>query len=165
MVQHVPHDQRMVVCGDFNARTGTLCPVFDDMPPSERPSNDAVICSRGRWLAAQWQLWGVQPLNGSHGDSGGSATCHRHNGQSVVDYICVRGKSLHFAVSTGLFAGLSDHSPLICRVEGPISTSAPTASPARTVYKWVEGSSLSDYSNSWSRWEAFGNDSGFVTRF
>ncbi len=80
VVQHVPHDQRLVICGDFNARTGCLSPPGDGVPPSERPSTDAVVCSRGRWLAAQWQLWGVQPLNGSHSDSEGSATCHRHNG-------------------------------------------------------------------------------------
>ena len=56
----------------------------------------------------------------------------------MVDYICVRGIPLDFSVATGLFEGLSDHAPLLCRVQGPICTAPPPSAINRTVYKWVD---------------------------
>ena len=79
--------------------------------------------------------------------------------------MCIRGNALHFEVLSDVFDGLSDHAPLVCRVEGPKSTIVDHSTPTRTVYKWVEGTRISDYSSSWQCWEAFGNDSGFVSRF
>ena len=95
----------------------------------------------------------------------GSATCMRSNGSSVVDYICVRGIPLHFSIATGLFGGLSDHAPLLCRVQGPISTTPPPASINRTVYKWVDSCGQGSGSKSWQVWEALGDDSAFVECF
>ncbi len=96
-----------------------MLPTSDPHTTTTRVSSDSTICQRGRVFVDHWALWDVTPLNGSFADTSGSPTCIRHNGSSVVDYICVRGNALHFEVVTGLFDGLSDHAPILCRVEGP----------------------------------------------
>ena len=75
LVAKVPHDSKLAVVGDFNARTGTLMPPDADGSHRTRVSTDGVVCARGKWLAEQWQLWACPPLNGSWCDRGGASTC------------------------------------------------------------------------------------------
>ncbi len=51
VVLRVPHDQRLVLCGDFNARTGSLMHHSTSPTLGSCTSVDSVICARGRWLA------------------------------------------------------------------------------------------------------------------
>jgi hypothetical protein len=40
-----------IVCGDFNARIGTLTPSLD-IPHPTRATNDNYICPRAKWFIA-----------------------------------------------------------------------------------------------------------------
>ncbi len=50
VVSRVPHTQRLVVCGDFNARTGQLTVPDALGGDTVRTSCDTTVCARGRWL-------------------------------------------------------------------------------------------------------------------
>ncbi len=50
IVSRVPHTQRLVVCGDFNARTGQLAVSDAQNSDNVRTSCDTTVCARGRWL-------------------------------------------------------------------------------------------------------------------
>lgn len=112
----VQHDHALLVCGDFNVRIGSLGTVAHTAVGTSRSSRDPKVCARGRWLVDQVGIWGCHLLNGSLGDTSGAATCVRSNGCSVVDYMCVRGCALDFSVIADLAGGLSDHLPLVCKL-------------------------------------------------
>ena len=91
LVTKVPHHKDLLLCGNLNARTGCMVPNFGHEHVADRVSSDPVTCARGKWLIEQLQTWQLQLLNGSLLDVEGAATCKRHNGSSVVDYMAVRG--------------------------------------------------------------------------
>ena len=80
LVAKAPHDSKLAVVGDFNARTGALMPPDAEGGLTTRVSTDEMVCARGKWLAEQWQLWACPPLNGSWDDQAGASTCLHSNG-------------------------------------------------------------------------------------
>ena len=83
----VPHTGTAVLCGDFNARTGSLLPALEGSHMTSRYSADQVICPRGWWLLEKCVLHHYQILNGLYNTSTGYFTCFKHNGISVVDCV------------------------------------------------------------------------------
>lgn len=109
----------IMLCGDFNARTGTLAdfiendsldhiPMYEGYKPDfceiKRNSRDKYVDSRGKELIEMCIEKQVRILNGrSLGDINGKYTCLTSNGSSVVDYVLVShsilNKILYFEVS------------------------------------------------------------------
>lgn len=97
----------LMICGDFNARTGNLddfisndganhLPIYDYRPDTvikHRYSKDSVVDRRGKDLVDLCIGTQMRLLNGRlFGDNSGQYTCFSHNGQSVVDYCMVSEK-------------------------------------------------------------------------
>ena len=102
-------DGDILLCGDFNARTGNGVADFisddDDMhvPVADntcrietlktikhRTSQNSIVDTRGRELIDLFVESQLRILNGrSFGDSQGMYTSHNYNGNSVVDYMFV----------------------------------------------------------------------------
>lgn len=86
----------------------------------------------------------------------------------MVDYICTRAPVSDFTTCQMISQGISDHSPLWCKLafssrNNPPST--PLAPPTTDfIYQWVEGTHITNYSESWRAWEDHGNNQGFVDR-
>lgn len=57
LVARVPADRMMLLCGDFNARTGAGTPTWDDVEHPARTSADLVECARGTWFLEQLTVW------------------------------------------------------------------------------------------------------------
>ena len=152
-----------MLCGDFNARTGATQVAGLSAPTWERSSSDHMICPRGRWLLDQLSLLGMGIANGCTPNTG-VATCIRHNGSSVVDYLCVKNPPTNFTVCTEVLSRVSDHAALIFSIPGyiPIQTDPP-ASGGDVVYRWVEGSHLRDYAKMWQTWRAYTSSKEFCT--
>ena len=95
----------VILCGDFNARTGTTCDFIQedsDLPinlPYEyvidksmkpRISQDAKVNTIGKYLVDMCISFRLRFLNGRHrGDYWGKFTCFTPRGCSVVDYVIV----------------------------------------------------------------------------
>ena len=88
---------KILLCGDFNARTGTLNDFIDNEFPEndfqipiaieKRYSKDSHINNYGRSLLDLCVGNNLIILNGrTKGDFTGQYTCHTYNGASVVDY-------------------------------------------------------------------------------
>ena len=128
-------DGDILLCGDFNARTGChnsefiinddglYVPVPSDYLPDSnikhRLSQDRVIDSRGRErldLCIERQM---RILNGNFGDSHGMYTSYKYNGNSAVDYMIASEnlftQILYFNVGLNI-PRLSDHSKLSGRI-------------------------------------------------
>ena len=99
-------DGNILLCGDFNARTGCKIPDFivndndvhvpvsnhylEDADINCRVSQDHVTDARGRELLDLCIESQLRILNGrSFGDSQGMFTSYKYNGNSVVDYMLV----------------------------------------------------------------------------
>ena len=54
----------LLLCGDFNARTGSRVPAVTDPPHPPRQSSDSVICARGEWLLSTCATLSLRMLNG-----------------------------------------------------------------------------------------------------
>ena len=94
--------------GDWNSRTGDL-PDFEskkftmNLPPflnqqsqdSRRLNVDKTINSHGRKLINLCRASGYQIQNGRLNEKSNVFTCHRHNGQSVVDYLLAKSDYVH----------------------------------------------------------------------
>ena len=128
-------DGDILLCGDFNARTGSGVADFisddDDMhvPVADnylqdrnikyRTSQDSIVDTRGRELIDLCIESQLRILNGrSFGDSQGMYTSSNYNGNSVVDYMLVSenllSRILYFNVALNI-PRLSDHSK-ICKL-------------------------------------------------
>ena len=79
--------------------------------------------------------------------------------------MAARGVPLHFEVVADVAEGLSDHTPILCRLLSPPITAQSDAPPCTQQYKWVAGDDLDTYCRSWQAWERLGNDDAFVQRF
>ena len=92
----------LMICGDMNAWTGTLCDyvISDDvnsdyLPPTYMPdqdhprtSKDQSANAQGRCLLELCKGSRIRIMNGRHkNDSNGQYTCYTANGCSVVDYL------------------------------------------------------------------------------
>ncbi|XP_069118915.1 uncharacterized protein [Argopecten irradians] len=94
-------DGKILLAGDFNARTGNLTDFqkHDDVSPhdvkinkpNKRESLDQVINVQGRQLIDLCISSRLRILNGRYlGDLLGNCSCIKHNGSSVVDYVLTR---------------------------------------------------------------------------
>jgi hypothetical protein len=63
-----------------------------------------------------------------------------------------RGAYMQFTVCGSMLGSLSDHAALRVSLPWVLPRSANASLGSRTVYRWVEGSSLTDYSSSWVSW-------------
>lgn len=118
----------IIICGDFNARTGNLkdfleCSNFDSHCPIDdlsdnllsRNNRDSQISAFGRLLVETCIAFNLIILNGrTRGDFSGQFTCFTPNGSSVIDYAMVNKELFEyisfFAVNPPSFN--SCHSPL-----------------------------------------------------
>jgi hypothetical protein len=80
-----------ILCGDFNARTGTLVPTLD-IPHPPRTACDSHICPRAKWLLSLCTLFQLYIL--ATQDSPPAFTCHSGRGESTVDYILCNHRNL-----------------------------------------------------------------------
>ena len=111
----------IVLCGDLNARTGTIGDYIEsdnDMPEYSpltysvdedhpRVSQDTTVNMQGRCLLDLCIGSRLRILNGRHkGDSSGKYTCYTPNGCSVVDYVIVSADIQHIKP-----VSLFNHSP------------------------------------------------------
>lgn len=113
---------KLVVVGDFNARTGSLGNLPDDedkksFDPNQtsRASRDSIINERGRKLLELFDSVNLSILNGTTlGDLLGEYTCFTYNGASVVDYVAASQELVGDIISLemGELNPLSDHRPL-----------------------------------------------------
>jgi hypothetical protein len=74
-----------------------------------------------------------------------------------------RGGFNTFSVVPELLGSLSDHSALFVVLPWSIPCNATAAFGERTVYRWVDGTRLTDYSCSWRAWEKHTDSDDFVT--
>lgn len=161
----VLHDSKLIVAGDLNARTGTCTPSSHDFPHPPRTSADSTVCPRGSWLVEQCALFTLTFLNGTFGTASGDFTCIRHNGASVCDYLLVRGQATNFTVNGNVLGVLSDHRLLHCTLPWVPSRAQQATAPPTTVYRWVDGTSLSDYAVSWQKWRSHTDSQDFAVQF
>ncbi len=77
----------------------------------------------------------------------------------------VRGTFSTFAVAPSLIGSLSDHAALIATVPWAVPRARPDHDTAYTVYRWVEGTNLADYSHSWRAWNRYSDSPGFASEF
>ena len=132
----------ILLCGDFNARTGCKVPDFivndndvhvpvsnhylEDADINCRVSQDHVTDARGRELLDLCTESQLRILNGrSFGNSQGMFTSYKYNDNSVVDYMLVSenllSQILYFNVAVNI-PRLSDHSKLSCKIMANYST-------------------------------------------
>ena len=122
---------RIMLMGDFNARTGQLydCIMNDDDVFSPVPGNyfaDSEIMPRtncdngvneyGKLLTEICRMSNIRIINGRKlGDTFGKFTCHKYNGSSTVDYTIV-DDSLFGTVQSfqvlDILENFSDHCPI-----------------------------------------------------
>ena len=103
--------------------------------------------------------------NGQSMDLHGSRTCHKYNGSSTVDYMFIKGSYNTFSILPDLLGSLSDHSALLISLPWSVQNASNAVQPERTVYRWVEGTRLLDYSFSWHAWSKHTNKSEFADQF
>jgi hypothetical protein len=63
----IPTSSRAVVCGDFNARIGTLSPDIDGVK-LDRNTVDLVVCKRAQWFVHTCEILKMHILNGASKD-------------------------------------------------------------------------------------------------
>ena len=113
-------DGDLILCGDLNARTGTMCDYIEsdsEMPQNSpltyivdqdypRVSQDLSVNTQGRCL--------LDICIGSRLRSSGKYTCYTPNGCSVVDYVIVSADIQHIISRFSIhpLTMYSDHSPL-----------------------------------------------------
>ena len=127
-------DGNLIICGDLNARTGTMCDYIEsdsEMPQNSpltyivdqdypRVSQDLSVNTQGRCLLDLCIGSRLRILNGRHkGDSSGKYTCYTPNGCSVVDYVIVSADIQHLISKFSIhpLTMYSDHSPLTFSLE------------------------------------------------
>ena len=127
--QIISQQDRVLLTGDFNARTGGLnhtpCSHLDMLGDTthrssgpvnaeERATQDQMLNSRGKLFIDLLACIDLSLLNGcTLGDVMGEYTCHTYNGSSVVDYSAV-SYNLHRNVQSFRilpFTSISDHRP------------------------------------------------------
>ncbi len=77
----------------------------------------------------------------------------------------VRGDFGSFQVARQLVGSLSDHAALITTVPWAVPRAETDRDTGRTVYRWVDGTNLADYSHSWRAWNRYTDSPGFASEF
>lgn len=122
----ITQQDRILLTGDFNARTSSLNHRFDlaentaahdpsgPVNSSERASQDKTLNPRGKLLMDLLACTDMSLLNGcTLGDAMGEYTCQTYNGTSVVDYTAVSHNLQRLVDSFRILDmnDLSDHRP------------------------------------------------------
>ena len=107
-IEHFSNMGIIYPLGDWNSRTGDLPDFFNkkyalSLPSylnqrsldSRRLNVDKTINSHGKKLISLCKSTGFQIQNGRMDSKSNVFTCHRHNGQSVVDYLLARSEHAH----------------------------------------------------------------------
>ena len=143
-------NHEVVLCGDFNARTGknkadrqvldsqaTEGPIIE-----ERFSADTVTNANGKELLNLCISCNLYIMNGRLGlpTNSGNFTCITANGQSAVDYLICRDTSLRIMKNMELLQLLpeSDHTPLSFQMNctKPLQSHRPSNSSTYNSYRW-----------------------------
>jgi hypothetical protein len=117
------------ICGDFNARVGTLIPTIDTAHPP-RFACDTHVCPRAKWLLTMCNLHQYYILNGIY--SPAAFTCHTGRGESTVDYFLCNQVQFQVHHIPQAQLKISDHDLLIAHIPivSPLSSSALVAARA-----------------------------------
>ena len=161
-------DLPVIVCGDFNARTGTkngkviqLPDEIDDIDNTEdqgftRTSKDETINEFGRYLLNVCDQFNLVILNGSlPGDKNGNFTYLAHNGSSVIDYFIMSRSIAYLALSLYVNPRIeSKHMPVEMRMK--LSTTVTTVKTLQKIklqkYVW-NNDKAEDYVSGYSSQE------------
>jgi hypothetical protein len=152
-----PNQDRTVVCGDWNARIGTLSPTIDDNT-IPRLSDDTYKNARAPWLIEQCEIHGWQILNGLQP---GPAACHtfaRGSDRSCIDFIFTNTGHSNITYDPHTLNSFSDHVLIQTKLDIPylkVPSSPLQTNSQETIYKWVEGSCLQEYGTAATKWSAF----------
>jgi exonuclease III len=92
LLADVHFDTPAVVCGDFNARIGSMAPTVGGVQLT-RASLDTHVSNRGQWLVQWCETQGLHVLNGALPGQTAQYTCRRQQGNSVVDFVLCRDAS------------------------------------------------------------------------
>ena len=76
-----------------------------------------MVNARGRWLLDMCSSLGLYIANGLAPQGAAQPTCHRHNGESLVDYVLSRDPGVAPVVSRHVLGGLTDHSAILFSVK------------------------------------------------
>ena len=151
----------IIICGDFNARTGTqadfvsscnagaMHDIYQDIglpQDTETPRNnsDPTVVEPHSQLFLDTVINNqLQILNGRVlGDITGKLTCHKSNGSSLVDYFVISSWARDHVDSLQItdFTSFSDHCPLVLKLTlfepFECSHSLPDFSSLQAGYKW-----------------------------
>ncbi len=77
----------------------------------------------------------------------------------------IRGAFDSFTVAPSLVGSLSDHAALLATVPWTVPRAHTASTAAQTVYRWVDGTNLADYSHSWRAWNRYSDSLGFASEF
>jgi exonuclease III len=153
-ITHFSQAGNVIICGDFNARTGRqsdyqhtfgndnhdiMAPSYitssKTFPPHVRHSDDNKVNQYGKELLELCKSSNLRIMNGyfNNDSSTGSFTCYTANGRSLIDYlicdICSHDKLTDFGIEP--LSSNSDHRPLVFSY----SLSVPMSKDMKTVKK------------------------------
>ena len=112
-------DARIIVGGDFNARTGENGSIEEEIEiGGKRKSKDKTINNEGKKLIQMTERAGLYLLNGNHeGDEEGEYTYIGGNGRTVIDYVMCNAQAREEVESLSVEERTeSDHLPLVVRI-------------------------------------------------
>lgn len=151
--------------GDLNTRVGKLSPTINDKQ-LPRTSVDNFVCPRAPWLLELCTSFDLHILNGLDTRNIAPFTCHKHAGNSTIDYILSTDHSIKVEYDNEALQNLTDHTLLYAHI--PMTSDWTThynASHATHVpakYSWISGTSVSNYGSSASTWKEHTNTSEFL---
>lgn len=154
----------VMLCGDFNARVGSLQETFYDVENEldkkncidnsnlafpYRFNDDKIVNSFGKKLIKFLNETNLIIVNGRKlGDSAGNKTCYKYNGSSTVDYFIstysLYSKIINVTVNNQTW--YSDHSPITCKlsISRNIDTGIPIGVKLEQVKRYKYASPFSE---------------------
>ena len=128
---------------------------------SKRSNKDASVNNNGKPFIESMKSTGLTILNGrTVGDIFGQFTCHKYNGSSVVDYICVSSRIYNNIKYLKIkdFTPFSDHSPVVTALQFNGTIQNPydyhNLRDAPAPLRWVQGDSTDRKSSTFKYREA-----------
>ena len=165
MLTNLPPQQPSFVCGDLNTRIGNMSPSFDDTCLG-RISQDTRVCPRAGWLLDICDQHHLHVLNGHLPQPPAPPTHRGPWGASIVDYILSTEGTLTLEYNHRGTLGLSDHTLLLTTLPTTcLHDPASSPTPTRTVYKWVQGETTSEYPRGGAKWATYTSEPDFLREF
>jgi hypothetical protein len=115
IVATIPPQQRSIVCGDFNTRTGNLSPTIHDQPTT-RLSIDHRSCPRAAWLISMCEMHNLYITNGLQPGPRAGYTCKHNKGHSTIDYILSTEATTKTYIDDAVLFNIADHSLLYTHI-------------------------------------------------